>query len=865
MAPTQMSLSTLLHTVLVLLYLHTVEGMSGWSECSDGWDVFAKINENSLSGNIVGEFVGNSDLQRVRWSLSGRDAHWFYLDGRDIRLNTSAEKILDRENLGPILMAELSCYEEDMFQTVYRIIVEILNENDNLPMFSEKSAQSLNLSELTPVNTVAFTVQALDADDDKILYSIDQTSPDAEYFRIDRPNSGEVILSKPLDYETKTWITVTIYASEMNTAEHYNISTNVTIAVQDGDDQYPQFLPCDLLFQDGTSQICSSPVYRVNVTEGEEDVVLDFFPGPIHAVDGDRGLSSSISYAILSGDKDGHFSINRETGELRLMKGVKDRLITPVLRLQVMAYQDDDPRKYSVATALVRVLAVNRFHPEFELPQYCGFVTAGKSAVSLVNTYGSRALILNVQDQDFDNGFNPMIYLTIGATTNYTDIYQVTHGGLVIARTSHLKPKQKHILEVSAVDQESGDSAFATVVVEVLPEGQSIPQSPLGIERLTGCTVGKALFLSMLLMSVLGCILSVLTWLKRKHKGMRDPLERGCVAQGKHPNVSLRWFQLVNHRTAMQHMEEVSFQNEEYGIYNPSFSFPDKAGITTMEDIPISTVPSSPTAAAGIETTTPFPNETVRSPAILSNNASTPTKISCSSPDCQPAKQDLSPAHMVDADRLPKENAGLPCDVTPDPTEEQSNTALDPATKDDIMSSPLNEQKLKTTPSNNLAESAPSPSSPSSSELTSAEMDNPLLKTTKQTPSHSPSLTPSLPRETGTPKPTPEYGPLKATLVHLDTSPTDTPPESPVGTELTLNAEVDQPSTSLDHVEPSESEEGVVDVESPSPDRRPLTNSGNTLNSREEEDEEGFLGDDDVDKNSEDTESDRTEFRRWSR
>ncbi|MEQ2187560.1 hypothetical protein GOODEAATRI_005921, partial [Goodea atripinnis] len=115
---------------------------------TDGWDVFAKINENSLSGNIVGEFVGNSDLQRVRWSLSGRDAHWFYLDGRDIRLNTSAEKIIDRE--------------------------------------------------------------------------------------------------------------------------HYNISTNATIAVQDGDDQYPQFLPCDLLFQDETSQICTSPVYRVNVTEGEE-------------------------------------------------------------------------------------------------------------------------------------------------------------------------------------------------------------------------------------------------------------------------------------------------------------------------------------------------------------------------------------------------------------------------------------------------------------------------------------------------------------------------------------------------------------------------------------------------------------------
>lgn len=56
----------------------------------------------------------------------------------------------------------------------------------------------------------------------------------------------------------------------MTTAEHFNTSTIVTINIVDGDDQYPQFLPCMLLFQDETSTICTSPVYTVNVTEGEE-------------------------------------------------------------------------------------------------------------------------------------------------------------------------------------------------------------------------------------------------------------------------------------------------------------------------------------------------------------------------------------------------------------------------------------------------------------------------------------------------------------------------------------------------------------------------------------------------------------------
>lgn len=56
----------------------------------------------------------------------------------------------------------------------------------------------------------------------------------------------------------------------MNTEEHFNTSTNVSIIVLDGDDQYPQFLPCKLLFEDETRHICTSPVYTVNVTEGEE-------------------------------------------------------------------------------------------------------------------------------------------------------------------------------------------------------------------------------------------------------------------------------------------------------------------------------------------------------------------------------------------------------------------------------------------------------------------------------------------------------------------------------------------------------------------------------------------------------------------
>ncbi len=63
----------------------------------DGQDVFATIRENSLSGAVVAELMAETTLEGVHWSLSGKDADWFFLDERNIRLNASEDKVLDRE------------------------------------------------------------------------------------------------------------------------------------------------------------------------------------------------------------------------------------------------------------------------------------------------------------------------------------------------------------------------------------------------------------------------------------------------------------------------------------------------------------------------------------------------------------------------------------------------------------------------------------------------------------------------------------------------------------------------------------------------------------------------------------------------
>ncbi|KAM7396630.1 hypothetical protein PAMP_019662 [Pampus punctatissimus] len=776
---------TLVCTLMVVLSLNTVTGMSGWDGCLDGKDVFATVRENSLWGEVVAELLADTTMEGVHWMLGGKDADWFLLDGRNIRLNTSSEKVLDRETQGPVLMAELSCYEEDTLQSAYRIMVEILNENDNSPVFAKNTVQSFFISELIPVNSLIFTVQATDADNDKIIYSIDQASPDAEYFKVNLPNSGDVILSKALDYETKTLLTITIHASEMSTTEHFNTSTNITITILDGDDQYPQFLPCTLLFQDETSHICTSPVYTVNITEGEE------------------------------------------------------------------AYQDDDPRKYTIATVLVRVLAVNQFYPQFDMAEYNGFITAGRSPASLVNTYGSKALMLHVQDQDFNNGFNPMIYFTFSPTSNHTDIYHITQEGLLIAKTNEFKPKQKHFLEIMAIDRESGDAISAAVVVEVLSKGQLIPHSPVGDARLIGCTVGKALFLSMVFMTVLGCILCLVMWLKKKYKGQRSPLERGCVAQGKHPNVSLRWFQLVSHRSAIPQMEDIPFSNEEYGTYNPSFSFPDKPGICTHQDLPSCRGPLPPKMTAAPDTSF-IPTKTVCSPVIFNNNVSTPTKCICRSPTFLPKPVEVSQTQGAPPPQDNPSSLKPPPDTTLDPTEALPKTSPTTSPPFTCPDSQANTSDDPIEPVTSLSsQSSPSSVPCSHTQIASAEIDKPFSKPYVKTPSnhpHSSSESSPLPKESNVSPPTSEHAPLKTKLVHIDTSPVETPPVTPGLTSTTLSTEVDQPSTSLDQ---PEQPGGAADA--PFQDRRPSTNSGNTQDGHSVgHEDDGFLGGEDANRNIED-------------
>ncbi|KAM6096302.1 protocadherin Fat 4-like [Chlamydotis macqueenii] len=181
--------------------------------CSGFGNLFTEIAENSAHGSLVARLPGDAGGAGLQLCLAGADAAWFYLDGRSVRLNVSAGRALDREELeSPVLMVALTCAEDGFSPVEYRIIVQVLNENDNRPHFRGAAVLTHNVSELAAVHSVVFSAQAEDADGDTLMYVIDAASPDARFFRIDLPNSGKVLLARALDFESRQQLEVVVTA-----------------------------------------------------------------------------------------------------------------------------------------------------------------------------------------------------------------------------------------------------------------------------------------------------------------------------------------------------------------------------------------------------------------------------------------------------------------------------------------------------------------------------------------------------------------------------------------------------------------------------------------------------------------------------
>ncbi|XP_078409251.1 uncharacterized protein cdhr5-rs isoform X2 [Cetorhinus maximus] len=561
-----------IHMLIVsMLYARFTPVLMEGNLCSGGQDHYIDIKENSPDGTYIAKLTINGNLStgEINLNLTGTDMEWFRLEKKVIKLNVLPTRQLDRELLTtPLLFATITCTDvASSDQIHYRLMVQVLDENDNPPIFLKESVQPLNISELTPVGDVLVTLQAHDKDGDDLIYMIDSASSDAEFFRINLPSSGQVLLAQHLDFEVKKELDLMVYAMEMNTKERYNTSAKITITVLDGDDQYPRFLPCNFLSH-GKARICVNPIYIGNVTETKLPYrALQFSPGPILAEDGDMGLQTPVTYSILEGDDNGRFEISNVTGAIMMRWPVRSYVQTPSFSLTVMASQVDDPGKYTVTKVLIHVLAQNRHRPQFNKIEYKGFIQEQPNPLALVVTYGNKPLLMKAVDQDFKNGRNPNLIYTLKHQSNHTQLFQVTQEGLLLARTDRLRAHEKYMLQIIGSDKGSGDMVSTRVNVEILHSSQPVPT---GLSKESRKYSSKEMgllggIIGILLLFLVVAFVLLVCNLRRRHRQHR---QRGTVAAERSTNVKLKWFQLVNTSKQEQSYSNLAYINEGFSNCN---------------------------------------------------------------------------------------------------------------------------------------------------------------------------------------------------------------------------------------------------------------------------------------------------------
>ncbi|XP_055778323.1 cadherin-related family member 5 isoform X2 [Salvelinus fontinalis] len=443
------TLRTLLSFLLVFLLHRSTEAQQ---ICSRPGATPPTIKENNAVGAVVTTITTE---EGVTLTIASNPADSFGLSGNDL----TAVKVLDYETKTSFTV-DLLCKKGDQFLTLI-VVVLIENVNDNTPVF-EKSQYTLNVDELSPIGKSVGAIVATDADKDRLYYSL---VPDTEGFKL-QENSPNILVQQVLDYDAVKSVTLILSAQDTPTSTPPSFTATATIQVNilDIDNRPPWFQPCTETTVD-KSKICLSSGYTGTVNLTEQEVgALPLLPGPVHAIDGDKGLNVPIIYRFPTGSESGFFQINQNTGDITMSKAAD---VAGPLTLTVLALQTSNKDQYATTTVTIVVVKKSVNPPQFERMEYEGFISAdaGVDSMVLESKASNRPLRVQAKDTDFADGVNPDVRYEVQGSNEFS----ITQQGFILM-TKNVMPGTVS-LNLHAIDSSNAESTTASLKVEVMPEG----------------------------------------------------------------------------------------------------------------------------------------------------------------------------------------------------------------------------------------------------------------------------------------------------------------------------------------------------------------------------------------------------------
>ncbi|XP_033149615.1 fat-like cadherin-related tumor suppressor homolog [Drosophila busckii] len=378
------------------------------------------INESIFQVHAIDYDAGENG--RITYSIkSGKKKNKFRVDG-------VSGHIFFTKSLDPDSEFEINIKAEDngtpkKTQTalVNIVIIPVNPKSPNAPVIAMKSINSVvDLTENDKPGFLVTQILAEDEDNDQLWYNISGGN-DENYFYIGR-ESGNVLLSKFLDYETQTFYNLSISVTDGSNVAY----TKLYVQVVDTNDNTPKF---------------TKDIYHVNISENidEESVIIQ-----LHATDKDE--DKKLLYHLHASQDPSSltlFRIDSISGNVIVTQKLDFEKTSQHILIAFVKDQGT-PGKRNYAKIIVNVHDHNDHYPEFTTKII-------QSKVPESAALGSK--LVQVTAIDRDSGQNAELRYSI-ITGNVGSVFEIDpiFGIISLAASLDINQMQEYMLQIKAVD-----------------------------------------------------------------------------------------------------------------------------------------------------------------------------------------------------------------------------------------------------------------------------------------------------------------------------------------------------------------------------------------------------------------------------
>ncbi|XP_040330360.1 protocadherin Fat 4 isoform X2 [Herpailurus yagouaroundi] len=417
-------------------------------------EYFPTVLENAPSGTTV-IHLNATDADSgtnavIAYTVQSSDSDLFVIDPNTGVITTQGFLDFETKQSYHLTVKAFNVPDEERcsFATVN---IQLKGTNEYVPRFVSK-LYYFEISEAAPKGTIVGEVFASDRDlgtDGEVHYLIFGNSR-KKGFQINK-KTGQIYVSGLLDREKEERVSLKVLAKNSGSIRGADIDeVTVNITVLDANDP----------------PIFSLNIYSVQISEGVPTGTHVTF---VSAFDSDSVPSwSRFSYFIGSGNENGAFSINPQTGQITVTAEL-DRETLPVYNLTVLAIDSGTPSATGSASLLVTLEDINDNGPMLTISE--GEVMENKRPGTLVMTLQST-------DPDLPPNQGPFTYylLSTGPATNY---FSLNTAG-VLSTTREIDREQIADFYLSVITRDSGVpqmSSTGTVHITVIDQNDNPSQS----------------------------------------------------------------------------------------------------------------------------------------------------------------------------------------------------------------------------------------------------------------------------------------------------------------------------------------------------------------------------------------------------